>query len=626
MKRKTPMSTQSIRSVLWFALVLLSVPSADAAALRNQLAGHPSPYLAMHADGPVHWQTWGEEAIALARQEDKLLYVSSGYFSCHWCHVMQQESYRNEDIATRLNTAFVPVKIDRELEPVLDGQLMRFVEYTRGQGGWPLNVFMTPQGHPLVGVLYLPPEQFMAFLEELEALWQKEREALKRTAREAAGVLARKQQAEQDRDNGVDPAELKQRFLSAAMRVADEMAGGFGQQTKFPLSPQLRSLLLLYQSDGSPRLRQFLELTLEQMANRGLRDHLGGGFYRYTIDPSWQVPHFEKMLYDNAQLVEIYLSAADVLTRPAYERIAYDTLDFMLRDMANEHGVFVASLSAVDDRGEEGGYYLWHDEDLKRLLSEDEQVAAGYAWGFNGAPTTATGHLPMRTMPIKAVAANLDVAEAEVSRRLASAQEKLLEARSKRTLPRDNKLLTAWNGLALSALASAAQRARARYGPAAKRVRDFLVARPWDGKHLQRAIDEQGKGLGPGNLQDYAFTAKGLLTWAELTRDEADYRIAATVAAEGWRRFYTVRGWRLAEASLIPNPSVELHVRDGALPSPSATLAQVSRRLVDQAALAPYRERIGSYLQSRSQALVTQPFFHATHIALWMRSGTARVF
>ncbi|MEN8130606.1 MAG: DUF255 domain-containing protein, partial [Pseudomonadota bacterium] len=369
--------------LLLMSCLMLFLPGViyAGAELQNQLKGHASPYLALHGEDPVHWQTWGPQTIASARKSNKLMFVSSGYFSCHWCHVMQRESYKNKAIAQILNERFIPIKIDRELEPVLDEWLMAFIQETRGHGGWPLNVFLTPQGHPLVGVLYLPPEQFKDYLLKLDHIWNQDRQGLTETAANAAWVMNKRQQVAQGLIPDIQPFELEQQLNSQALKIADEMAGGFGQQTKFPLSPQLSALLTLYAKQSSQQMGDFLSLTLQQMADNGLYDRLGGGFYRYTVDPYWRIPHFEKMLYDNAQLVAVYFRAAEIFSRPEFENTAFFTLDFLLREMSTDEGGFVASLSAVDEQDREGAYYLWDRETLHEILSDQEYDIAIMAWG-----------------------------------------------------------------------------------------------------------------------------------------------------------------------------------------------------------------------------------------------------
>ncbi len=602
---------------LLVALLLACLSTGQAVAEGgNALAAHPSPYLALHADDPVHWQQWGPEVMEKARHENKLIFVSSGYFSCHWCHVMQRESYKNKEIAAFINANFIAVKVDRELEPVLDDQLMTFIEETRGQGGWPLNVFLTPQGYPLVGVLYMPPREFTEFLQRLALRWDKDKEELAQIAAQASEIMEQQLRAAQKLTTEFSVSDLEEMLLGQGMALADETAGGFGEQNKFPFSPQLQSFLMLYDKRPDKALREFLLLSLRAMADNGLRDQVGGGFYRYTVDPNWEVPHFEKMLYDNAQLIEIYLQAAELFEQPEFTEIAFDTLDFLQQDMKASEGAYVASLSAVDEDGKEGAYYLWDKAELQKSLSADEYRAAELAWGLNRPPTVGSEYLPVNAMTIADVAGMTDTEEAEVKNNLASARQKLLQLRAKRSLPRDDKRLTAWNGLALAALAAGAQRDKGRYGAAATQLRNFIVLRLWKDGGLYRAIDDKGKSLGTGNLEDYAYVAKGLLAWAQYTGKKEDYEQAAAIVDAAWKRFYTSEGWRLAEKRFIPGQPLEHHVMDSPLPSPTATLAQVTLSLVQQGYTENSASSLRGYLNIMSATLMEQAFFHATHIGL----------
>ncbi len=316
------------------APIWMSVANA-APRLENQLANHASPYLALHAGDPVKWQDWTPAVIKLARQQKKLVYLSIGYFSCHWCHVMQRESYRNPEIARFLNKHFIPVKVDRELEPALDAHLIEFAEQTQGVAGWPLNVFLTPEGYPLYAVLYMPPKEFQQVLVKLQKLWQQDSASLAKLARQAV-------------DEGKGPgkpvlnASLVKTYANKIVETSftrrDLFHGGFGEQSKFPSVPQLDFLLARYQRQPDSKLKNFLQHTLDQMMRNGLYDHLGGGFFRYTVDPGWRMPHFEKMLYDNALMARLYLRAGTLWQRDDYLRIATETLLFMQKVMRRPGG------------------------------------------------------------------------------------------------------------------------------------------------------------------------------------------------------------------------------------------------------------------------------------------------
>ncbi len=611
-------------AVLLLLAGLVSAPRgpALAGALANVLKAHPSPYLRLHADDPVAWQEWGPGVFERARRENRLVYVSVGYFSCHWCHVMQRESYKDPEIARYLNTHFIPVKVDRELEPALDARLIAFAEATRGMAGWPLNVFLTPEGYPLYALLYAPPAEFRATLERLQGLWVKDAQNLSALARaSAAGPAVGPPRAPPPH---ITAERYAEKLLAGAFAVADTIQGGFGEQSKFPSVPQLEFLLERQARRPEARLEAFLRLTLDQMAGLGLRDHLGGGFFRYTVDPGWMTPHFEKMLYDNALLVRLYLRAARLLRHAPYEAVARHTLDFLLSEMraADSSGAFIAALSAVDDQGVEGGYYLWHPDELRRLLTAEQYEAFGVRYGLSDPPAFEHGYLPVPRAELQAVARALAPRSAEeVARALAAAERTLLAARrAERRLPRDTKLLAGWNGLALAAFSEAARlTGEARYREAAGAVRDYLLNTLWDGQRLRRAVD-RGREVGQVSLEDYAYVSAGLLEWARLTGRKADARQAAAVAQAAWRRFYAAEGWRLSENTLLAGAAAVGSVADGPLPSPSAVLIRTSLALAAWLGDRALRGKAQEALARARASAWEDPFWHATAIGVLIES------
>jgi uncharacterized protein YyaL (SSP411 family) len=595
-------------------LLLLFQGSAHGTHGANQaLADDPSPYLRLHARDPIHWRRWEASTIEEARRTGKLLFVSIGYFSCHWCHVMQRESFSSNRIAEALNAGFIPVKIDRELEPALDDYLNTFVQAARGYSGWPLNVFLTPDGNPLVGAVYMPPEQFHLLLSRITSAWKDTRAELEKGAAEAAAYL-------QSADREVVAITLDRphvervlaEFVRQARSAADERGGGFGVTSKFPSVPQLRALLIAQGAMQDPELAPFLELTLDRMAGRGLRDHLAGGFFRYTTDPEWLKPHFEKMLYDNALLADLYLRAAEALGDPALADVAYDTLDFMLAELERD-GAFDASLSAVDDKDVEGGYYLWDPATLERVLDADELRVAGPAWRLEGTPPFEHGYLPIAGADLDAVAAELAMDRQRVDALLAAAGKNLAAERRTRTLPRDDKQLTAWNGMALAALARASARPDgARYLEAARRLRDVIATELWTGSVLLRA---RGGG-GEGSLQDYAYGAEGLLAFARVSGSKEDYELVRAVIVDGWRRFHTDDGWRRTESPLIPMLRPAPAISDGPTPSASATMLGVTLETAAFLGDDGLRERAETAMGRTGQGLAAQPFYFASHVAV----------
>lgn len=593
-------------------LLSLHLPAFGA----NQMAGNPSPYLAMHGQDPVHWRLWGPSALAEAQASNKPLFISSGYFACHWCHVMQHESYRNPKIAARLNREFIPVKLDRELHPALDDYLIGFVERTAGQAGWPLNVFLTPDGYPLVGLTYAPAERFEALLERVSSVWSEDEDTLRDLARRGAEERARDQAPSPSRDLGpIRPAELAERLKRQALLHGDDLAGGFGPQSRFPMAPNLSALLELQVRAPDEELAAFLRLTLDAMRHKGLRDHLGGGFFRYTVDPDWHTPHFEKMLYTQALLVPLYLRAAEVLEVPAYRDVARDTLDFMLTVMRGQGGAYIASLSAVDSEGVEGGYYLWRPEELEALLDASERRLLAQVWGMEGAPRHEAGHLPIEERDRAQVAAQMDLSVQEIDSLLSSLRPELLAARSKRNLPRDDKQLAGWNGLVLSALAAATTAFQDEaYRSAGSALAAHLRGHLWDGERLYRAVSDQGP-IGVATLEDYAFVARGLRDWGLAADSKQDRELSRRLVELAWQHFYSDDGWRLWAQPPVPAVPAQPVLPDSPLPSPAAVLLDLTPKDADEALAARTREALKLGLPPTARS----PFVFASQAILYLQ-------
>jgi uncharacterized protein YyaL (SSP411 family) len=392
-----------------------------------------------------------------------------------------------------------------------------------------------------------------------------------------------------------------------ALSQANELEGGFGDQARFPMAPQLLALLDSLAAADNGRLRAFLVTTLDQMAAQGLRDHLAGGFFRYTVDPGWQVPHYEKMLYDQALLARVYLRAGQLLQRPDYLAVAADTLDFVLRDMAHPQGGYIASLSALDAAGVEGGAYLWTEAQLQAVLQDEQLALARDHWRLHGIPATEGGYLPMAGKPVSELA---DAAgQARVGVLLADARQRLLKARAARGVPRDDKRLAGWNGLLLQVLAEAGRVLPApRYREAALRLQAFIDQRLWDGQRLVRSLDG-----GHAGLEDYAQVAAGLAAMGES-------RLQQAVLAQAWQRFHGAAGWRRSDRGLLPGMAVEPGLMDDVLPSPSALVVGLSL----QAAEPAMRERAAQARDAAAGAVAASPFWYAGHALLLAQAGAQR--
>ncbi len=590
-------------SLLW----LLLMPLAFANALKN----HASPYLAMHGNDPVDWMEWGSAAIEKARKEDKLLFISIGYYACHWCHVMHRESYSNAEIAKKLNQHYIPVKVDRELNPVLDKRLIEFVSATNGTAGWPLNIFMTPEGYPLVGATYIPQPAFSRALSDLAGQWKDNRKQLTYDAEILNNRLSFTLNSQEVKGKKKHIADNSAALITAIMNSADTFQGGLGEQVKFPSSPQILALLELNKHFKKPAVDEFIRLTLDTMASKGLHDTLSGGFFRYTVDPGWQTPHFEKMLYNNAMLPMLYLDAAKYYHHAPYRKIALETLYFLQESMMDPStGAFIASLSAVDDKGIEGGYYLWTQDQLKQILSTAELKLANMAWEMNQPPELEAGILPMMQTSPGAIARQLKQPENKVHEQLAHLKNKLKRYRQQhRSLPRDHKRLTAWNGLALAALAKALDSDPA-LKPTGERLAHFL-ATLWNGKTLKPAANSAT----PGTLGDYAAAAWGLLSWADASNNQQARTTGIKLLEYAWQQFYKNHTWQESEKQLLPEGVQTAHLVDSPYPSAETLLIRASMLAKVPAMTTNVRKVLGY----STQAIESNPYSYASLIAVAYR-------
>jgi uncharacterized protein YyaL (SSP411 family) len=519
------------RAGLLVVLLACLVRTADTAEPRAggwRLGAEASPYLQLHADNPVTWYPWGREALERARAENRPLFISIGYFTCHWCHVMARESFSDPAIAALLNTHFVAVKIDREQRPDLDAAYMDYVTLTAGQGGWPLSVWATPEGEPFFGGTYFPPRAalgrsgFHAVLERISEAWREDEAGVREVARHAVATL-------RERAAPVEPlARLTQAPVQSARREYavqyDELQGGFGPAPKFPQPARLLFLL----ADSDPASAPMALATLDHMLAGGIHDRLEGGFHRYATDFEWRVPHFEKMLYDQALMARACLAAWQRSGAARYRACVEDTLDFTLRALRDPGGGFHAALSAdspvtEDGHAEEGVYYTWDREQLAAALPEETLRAwamARYGLSEQGnAISDPLGDMAGRNvlwlaLDDAALAERFDVDTATVRARNARIETRLRSARRTRPpVPVDDKVVTAWNGYLITALARAGAALDApRYLAAAREAAAFLLEALYDAESgmLYRDWRRGVRGV-PGFLDDHAALAQGLL-------------------------------------------------------------------------------------------------------------------
>ena len=509
----------------------MSPPKHPETAYTNRLVNETSPYLLQHAHNPVDWYPWGEEALEKARREDKPIFLSIGYSACHWCHVMERESFENEAIAAVMNEHFVNIKVDREERPDLDEIYMSAVQAMTGSGGWPMSVWLTPELKPFYGGTYYPPESsrgmpgFRAVLERISELWNTRRDDVVQSANRLTdqmqqiltGIGAREEQLS---------LQLIQSAIGDLQSTFDAKWGGFGGAPKFPSSPAIQLLLREYGRTKNTRLLEMATLTLDKMAYGGMYDHLGGGFARYSTDARWLAPHFEKMLYDNAQLAVVYVEAYQLTGDTFYRHIAEEIFNYVLRDMTGEDGGFYSAEDA-DSEGEEGKFYLWEYDEIREALGEQEarvfldfynvdpdgnfQSHEHYHGGKN------ILHMQQR---LKDFAADWQLNPENLAQEINAMREKLLAVRSERVRPGlDDKVLTSWNALMISAFAKGYQTLNdERYLDAATGAADFILSEMVVDGELHRT-HRQGKTQVPAFLDDYAFLTAALIDLYETTFD-----------------------------------------------------------------------------------------------------------
>lgn len=489
----------------------------------NRLIHETSPYLQQHAHNPVDWHAWNDEALELARREDKAILLSIGYSACHWCHVMAHESFENEPIAKLMNDNFINIKVDREERPDLDTIYMNAVMMMNGHGGWPMTVFLTPDGVPFYGGTYYPPTDrggmpgFPRILISIAEAYQAKRSEIAESAKSILGELNRLEAAKPA--EGELSHEITDHAANHLLRMLDPAEGGFGRAPKFPPSMTLSFLLRQYARTKDQAALEAVELTLQKMANGGMYDQLGGGFHRYSVDERWLVPHFEKMLYDNALLARIYLDAFLVTGKEFYKRIATETLDYVRREMLDSSGGFYSSQDA-DSEGEEGKFFVWSQSEIEALLGEKDAKLFCRYFDVTEYGNFEDHNILHVDVEAESIARLMRVSVEELNAAIARGKQILFEAREKRIKPfRDEKLLTAWNGLMLRSFAEAARVLdRSDYLEVAVNNANFLLRELKQGTRLLRT-HKDGESKLNAYLEDYAYLADGLLALYEATFD-----------------------------------------------------------------------------------------------------------
>jgi uncharacterized protein YyaL (SSP411 family) len=601
-------------------------PSGSAAAPRhtNRLAAEKSPYLLQHAHNPVDWFPWGEEAFAKARAEDRPIFLSIGYATCHWCHVMERESFESVEIASILNASYVPIKVDREERPDIDHVYMTVCQALTGSGGWPLTVILTPDARPFLAGTYFPPESRFGrpglrdVLYQVLSAWEGQRHRVE----DVAGQIVEAVRGEFAGHPGERPdASLLTKAFEHLVQRFDEEYGGFGTAPKFPTPHQLTFLLRYHARTGDGRALDMVERTLRWIRRGGVYDQLGFGAHRYSTDREWLVPHFEKMLYDQALLLVAYAETHQSTGDPLYASVAREIAAYVTRDLTAPEGAFFSAEDA-DSEGEEGKFYVWTSEEIASLLGPEE--AALFARVYGAEPKgnwidPAMGHLAGTNIlhltedPI-AVARETGLDPAAMAKRLERDRTALLEARSRRPRPlRDDKVLTAWNGLMVAALAKASVALdEPRLAEAAVRAMSFLernLVRS-DGRLFARWRDGEAAHL--GYLDDYAFLAWGSLELYEATFDPRHLERALALAGDMERLFWDERegAFFFTGSDAAPLLARTKEIYDGAIPSGNSVAVQVLLRLARMTGRSELERRAEETVRAFAGSLARLPGAH----------------
>jgi len=580
----------------------------------NRLIHETSPYLLQHAHNPVDWYPWGDEAFQKAQSENKPVLLSIGYSACHWCHVMEHESFENEKIAALMNDLFVSIKVDREERPDLDEIYMNAVQMLTGRGGWPMTVFLTPEGKPFYGGTYFPPEDrqgMPGFPRVLTGVAQAYREKPQDVEKSVEQILsALKRMSESHDSKAAFSPDAIAESAEQISRAYDSDHGGLGHAPKFPHAGVYELFLRHYHQSKNLRFLEMVTHTLTKMAQGGIYDHLGGGFHRYSVDERWLVPHFEKMLYDNAQLLRIYVQLYCITGNELFKNVTEETADYLLREMLHSEGGFYSTQDA-DSEGEEGKFFIWSPQEINAILGEEagEIFARIYDVSDFGNFEGKNILHPILSLEQASKLFRKDVRE--IAALVADSKEKLFHEREKRIKPfRDEKIITSWNGLVLSGLAEAINISPKRaYVESANRTVQFIFSKMFRDGHLLHTYKD-GKAKLLGYLDDYAFLAVGLLDLYETTFDRTHFECAIELAdamlSEFWDEkdgafFYTGKSHEQLISRAKP-------VFDASIPSGNSIATHLLLRLYHLTGREDYLKRAEAVLRTYYDVMMSQPF------------------
>ena len=546
---------------------------------KNRLSDSQSPYLLQHADNPVHWQPWGAEALDRAKREDKPLIISIGYAACHWCHVMERETFKNDSIAAFMNEHFINIKVDREERPDIDQIYMNAVQLMTGSGGWPLNAIALPTGEPFFTGTYFTPEQWQRLLTQIQKLYAEDKSKLVETAEKVKAGISSTNVINSSEGPSTFIKDTLEHRVQQVLSQRDPKHGGFQSQQKFPLPMAWQFLVDIGYLTASDSIQKIVTHTLDQILNGGLYDHIGGGFARYTVDPEWKVPHFEKMLYDNGQLLSLYARAFHWLQDSSYLKVVEETASFLDRELkADEVEAYYASIDAESEH-EEGAFYVWTWEELKAAFSEEELewISAYFQWSPEGNWEEGK-NIAWRGTPAEQIAAGSSLTSNQMADTLESIRARLFSMRSKRERPStDDKILTSWNALVIQGFVDAYKATtNESYLNQAVGTSEFIwnQMRSEESGSLSRSYKE-GEARISGFLDDYAFYIQSLLALYEVTFDEEYLNRAQTLTEYVGEHFSDEESPFLYYKSAKDAPLIvrKFEWTDNVLPSSNSTMA-----------------------------------------------------
>jgi hypothetical protein len=608
-----------------------NMPIKTAPKYTNRLINETSPYLLQHAHNPVDWYPWGREAFERAEKQDKPIFLSIGYSTCHWCHVMERESFEDEQTAGIMNKYFVNIKVDREHRPDIDSIYMNAVQMMTGSGGWPLSVFLTPEGKPFFGGTYFPPKDiygrpgFEKVLLSIADAWKDRRQQLIESSDKISEVLSGlTRPGEKER---LSPKILKAGF-DYFKSTFDSVNGGFGSAPKFPQPTNLSMLLSYWYRTKEDEALKMVEKTLDAMAGGGIYDHIGGGFHRYSTDERWLVPHFEKMLYDQAQLSRVYIEAYQVTGRQEYAATAREIFDYVLRDMTDSRGGFYSAEDA-DSEGKEGAFYVWETEQIESVLDEEEAEIFAEYYGVTKEGNFEDNKTILNVSASKEQLAKKFQKDSEaITEILTNARRKVFKARQKRIRPhRDDKIITSWNGLMISSMAyGGAVLQQEKYVQAARRAAKFIMDASYKNGRLMRYYRDE-RAIEPGFVDDYAFVITALLELYQASF-ESEWLVEAKTLAEQMIElfgddehggfFLTGKDSEKLIARIKPSS-------DGVIPSGNSASALVLLKLGRLTMNQSFTERGVKVLESFSQQLKQSPGYSSEMLsALNFRLGPSQ--